>query len=258
MSEILAGDFVIVLLITLRIIGAFIAAPVFGHKSLPALIKIFLSFFIAYLIFLTLDTSAIHIEFTFWFLFTYAIKELIAGLILGFMLNFVFYGVLYAGSFIGFDMGLAISEVFDPSEGINSNPIGETLYFAALLIFLLINGHHYIIEGLSFSFLTIPLGKSVLTQPLNELIIKYSAEVFIIAVQIASPVMVSFFLVHIAEGIIARIIPQMQVFFVTQPLKIGLGFLMLAGIAPIYIYTIKNLLRNYESQLAELVRAMSK
>lgn len=258
MSEILIRDFIIVILITLRITGAFVAAPVFGHKSLPALVKIFLAFFIAYMIFLTLDTSKIHVEITFWFLFTSAVKELIAGLILGFMLNFVFYGVLYAGTFIGFDMGIAISDVFDPSEGINSNPIGEVLYFVSLLIFLLINGHHYLIEGLSFSFLTIPIGQSVLTQSLNDLLIKYSVQVFVIAVKIASPVMVSFFLVHIAEGIIARIIPQMQVFFVTQPLKIALGFLMLAGIAPIYIYVIKNLLRNYETQLVEIVKAMSR
>lgn len=258
MTEILVRDFVIVILITLRITGAFVAAPVFGHKALPALVKMFLSFFIGYLIFLTLDSSKIHIELTFWFLFTSAVKEILAGLILGFMLNFVFYGVLYAGAFIGFDMGLAMSDVFDPTEGIASNPVGEVLYYVSLLVFLLINGHHYVIEGLSFSFLTIPLGKSVLTHSISELLISYSAQIFIIAVKIASPIMVSFFLVHIAEGIIARIIPQMQVFFVTQPLKIALGFLMLAGIAPIYIYVIKNLLRNYENQLVEIVKAMSK
>jgi flagellar biosynthesis protein FliR len=256
MTEILINDFVIVLLITLRITGAFIAVPIYGHKALPVLVKLFLSFFIAYLIFLTLDTENIHIELTTWFLASSAIKELLAGLILGFMLNFVFYGILYAGSLIGFDMGLAISNMFDPAEGINSNAIGELLYFASLLIFLLINGHHYIVEGLSFSFITIPIGSSVLNQSVSDLIVKYSVQVFIIALKIASPIMVSFFLVHIAEGIIARVIPQMQVFFVTQPLKIGLGFIMLASIAPVYIYVIKNLLKNYENQLVEIIRAM--
>ena len=115
------SDFVIVLLITVRITGALVAAPVFGHKSLPVLVKLFLSLFIAYLIFLTLDTSKIHLELTLWFLVSSALKEMFAGLILGFMLNFVFYGVLYAGSLIGFDMGIAISNMFDPAEGINSN-----------------------------------------------------------------------------------------------------------------------------------------
>ena len=250
-------DFVLVLLITIRITGAFISAPIFGNKSLPFLVKIFLSLFIAYLIFLTIDTSNIQIELSIWFLVVSAIKEILTGLVLGFMLNFVFYGVLYAGAFIGFDMGLAIANMFDPAEGVSGNAIGEILYFAALLIFLLINGHHYVIEGFSFSFLAIPIGSSVLTQSLSDVLIKYSAQVFVIALKIASPIIVSFFLVHIAEGIIARVIPQMQVFFVTQPLKIGLGFLMLASIAPIYIYVVKNLLKNYENQLVEIIRAMS-
>lgn len=250
-------DFVLVLLITIRITGAFISAPIFGNKALPFLVKLFLSLFIAYLIFLTIDTSNIQIELSIWFLVVSAIKEILTGLVLGFMLNFVFYGVLYAGAFIGFDMGLAIANMFDPAEGVSGNAIGEILYFAALLVFLLINGHHYVIEGFSFSFLAIPIGSSVLTQSLSEVLIKYSAQVFVIALKIASPIIVSFFLVHIAEGIIARVIPQMQVFFVTQPLKIGLGFLMLASIAPIYIYVVKNLLKNYENQLVEIIRAMS-
>jgi flagellar biosynthetic protein FliR len=75
-------------------------------------------------------------------------------------------------------------------------------------------------------------------------------------VKIAAPIMVSFFLIHIGEGIIARVIPQMQVFFVTQPLKIGLGFALLAGITPIYVYVIKNLLQDYENSLFNLIKAM--
>lgn len=256
MTNILVTDFVIVLLIFMRILGAIITAPIYGNKALPVLLKIFLSIVIAYMIFLTIDSSAIHIELTLWFLATSAVKEIMTGLILGFMLKFVFYGLLYAGTFIGFDMGIAISDMFDPSEGFSSNAIGETLYFTALLLFLLIDGHHYVIEGLTFSYAVIPLGKFTLVNPVMDLIVKYSAAVFIIAIKIASPIMVSFFLIHIAEGIIARVIPQMQVFFVTQPLKIGLGFLMLAGITPIYIYVIKGLLKNYESQLFQLIKAM--
>ena len=68
--------------------------------------------------------------------------------------------------------------------------------------------------------------------------------------------MVSFFLINIAEGILARIIPQMQVFFVTQPLKLMIGFLMLAFIVPVYIYVLKGLLRNFEDGLLTLIKAI--
>jgi flagellar biosynthetic protein FliR len=185
-----------------------------------------------------------------------SIKEAITGLVIGFMLQFVFWGVSYAGTLIGFDMGLTMAEVFNPSADESNNIIGEFLYYGALMIFFIINGHHYIISSLKHSFSVIPLGKFTLTKPVYDLIIVYAASVFVIAVKIASPIMVSFFLIHIAEGIVSRIIPQMQVFFVTQPLKIGIGLLMLPAITPLYLYIIKNLLQDYESKLYNLIEAM--
>jgi flagellar biosynthetic protein FliR len=249
-------DFIIVVLIFIRISTALITSPVFGSKVIPTLPKLFLSIVLAYIVYLTIDKSSISTVPTGYMLIILSIKEAITGLVIGFMLQFVFWGVSYAGTLIGFDMGLTMADVFDPSAEQNNNIIGEFLYYGALMIFFLINGHHYIISSLKFSFSVIPLGKFTLTKPVYDLIVIYSASIFVIAVKIASPIMVSFFLVHIAEGIVARIIPQMQVFFVTQPLKIGLGILMLASLAPLYLYLIKNLLQDYESKLYNLIEAM--
>jgi flagellar biosynthetic protein FliR len=88
-------------------------------------------------------------------------------------------------------------------------------------------------------------------------VLKYSFAVFTIAVKIASPILVSFFLIHIAEGIIARVIPNIQVFFISQPAKLAIGFAFLSSLIPIYIYIIKNLLSNFETQLQEIIKAMS-
>jgi flagellar biosynthetic protein FliR len=68
--------------------------------------------------------------------------------------------------------------------------------------------------------------------------------------------MVSFFLVHLAEGIIAKVIPNIQVFFVTQPIKIGLGLVVIIAVIPFYVLVVKYLLQGYEYQLLELIRAM--
>ena len=125
-----------------------------------------------------------------------------------------------------------------------------------MLVFLLINGHHYLIQALYSSFAIVPLGKAVINTPVYDLLLKYSASVFIIAVKIAAPILVSYFLVHIAEGVLARVIPQMQVFFVSQPLKLGLGFSMLALAVPTYLYVIKGLLSSYEESLYKLIKAM--
>src|SRR5690606_30762497 len=227
MMNILIADFVTVLFIFMRIYPAFAIAPVFGHKSVPALVQISLAFIIAYLVFLSTGMKTINGEISLWFLFINSIKEIITGFVLGFSINLIFWGISYAGTLIGFDMGLSMAEVFNPMEEMNNNVIGELIYIAAILLFFIINGHHFFIQALTSSFSLIPLGKFTINQPLLEVLIKYAGGVFIIAVKIASPVIVSFFLVHLAEGIIARVIPQMQVFFVFQPVKIGLGFIIL-------------------------------
>jgi flagellar biosynthetic protein FliR len=95
-----------------------------------------------------------------------------------------------------------------------------------------------------------------INQSVYQLLVKYSAAVFIIAVKIASPIMVSYFLIYLAEGIIAKVIPQMQVFFVVQPLVVGLGFILLVALAPVYLYVIKYLLKGYEANLMSIIRAM--
>lgn len=257
MSQILISDFVIGLLIFIRIISMFVSAPVFGHKAIPPIVKVGLSIVITYIVFLTLDKSKIVLEINLISLIVYALTEVITGLAMGYILNFVFWGVAYAGSLIGFDMGLMFAEVLNPFEDDQNNVVGEILFFATVMIFILINGHHYIITGLVASFNVIPLAKYAINESVIQLFIKYSFAVFTIAVKIASPILVSFFLIHLAEGIIARVIPNIQIFYVSQPLKIGLGVAMITALIPFYVYAIKNLLQGYESQLLQLIKGMS-
>ncbi len=249
-------DFIMVILIFIRVSAALVTAPIFGSKIVPLIPKLFFSLVIAYVVYLTIDRNSISSVPTGWMLIILSIKEAITGMIMGFMLQFVFWGVTYAGTLIGFDMGLTMAEVFDPSSEDNTNIIGQFLYYGAVMVFFIINGHHYVISSLKYSFSVIPLGKFTLTKPVYDLIVIYSASIFVIAVKIAAPIIVSFFLINIAEGIVSRIIPQMQVFFVTQPLKIGIGLLLLASITPLYIYVIKNLLQDYENKLYNLIAAM--
>jgi len=257
MTNILVGDFILLLLVFLRIISAFLAAPIFSDESFPAVAKIFLAFVISYIVFLTIKANTTAFQFNIWWLFLNAIKEIATGLVLGFSLNFVFSGIQYAGTLIGFDMGLSMAEVLNPGSQSQNNIIGEILYFSAILIFFMINGHHYLIRALALTFKVVPIGSFTMSLPLHLLLVKMAGSVFIIAVKIASPIMVSFFLIHIAEGIIAKVIPQMQVFFVTQPIKIGAGLLLLVSIAPIYVYVIKNLLKTCEDDLYSIIKAMA-
>jgi len=257
MSTILVTDFVILLLIFVRILSAFFSAPLFSHSAFPAVPKIFIAFLIAYIVFSMTDKTKVNVEFGTWFLVSNVVKEAMIGLIIGYSLNMVFYGISFAGSLIGFDVGLSAAQLLNPFEESENNIIGELIYFMAMLIFLLINGHHYLIRALHTSFSIVPIGNYIIKKPLFEILMKYAVSVFVIAIKIAAPFLVSFFLINIAEGIMSRVIPQMQVFFVTQPLKIGLGFAILALVVPTYVYVIKGLLQSYEESLFQLIKAMA-
>lgn len=256
MSSILIADFIVVLLIFVRIISAFSSAPIYNHQAIPAVVKVFISLVISYIIFLSANTPKIQIEMNLVWLAVNVVKEIISGLIIGFSINMIFYAVSMAGSLIGFDIGLSMSQVFNPVDGMGSNVIEEMLYFLAILVFFMIDGHHHLIRALVYSFTVIPIGLYTINRNVYDTFMILTTSIFVIAVKIASPILVSYFLINVAEGILSRIIPQMQVFFVTYPVKLGVGFIMLATLVPLYVYLIRAYLYEFEERLYSLIRIM--
>ncbi|MDP4116605.1 MAG: flagellar biosynthetic protein FliR, partial [Bacteroidota bacterium] len=106
MTNIFVVDFILVLMIFLRISAAFVVAPIFSNQALPTTLKMVLALTISYIIFLTINREPNTIQINLFSLFFNGLKEVMTGLLLGFMLNFVFYGINYAGTLIGFDMQL--------------------------------------------------------------------------------------------------------------------------------------------------------
>lgn len=258
MTDILVTDFITGLFIFLRIAGMIFIAPIFGTRTFPTIAKILLSVSITYIIFFMIEDYQFDYDKGLILLAMIGFKEMITGMIIGFVVQFVFYAINYAGMLIGFDLGLGMAMAFDSNTDVDTNLLGQVMNTFALLIFILINGHHYLIRAVGFSFEVIPLGEYVIKEGVIDTLILYSASIFILAVKMASPIIVSFFLLHIAAGIMARINPQMNVFFVIHPLKMGMGFALIALIAPVYVYIMRNLLENYENKLFEIVQELGK
>lgn len=256
MTDILVADFIKGVFVYLRIAGLLFTAPVLSNRSIPTVAKLVLSLLFTYIVFFMVEDQNFSYEQGLIKFGLIGIKEVITGMIMGFMVNFVFYALSYAGMLISFDMGIGMAQAFDITTESYSNLIGQVLSTIAFLIFLLIDGHHYLFRAMGYSFNIIPLGEYTLEQSVFDAIVHYSAGVFILAVKMASPLMVSFFLIHIAAGIVARISPQMNVFFVMHPLKMGMGFVLIILLIPVYVYIIRNLLEGYENQLFNLVKAL--
>lgn len=153
--------------------------------------------------------------------------ELVLGLTLSLLVQFVFAAVQTGGQIIGFQMGYAMINVIDPLTGVSEVVTAHFLYMTTLLTFLSLNGHLYLLRGLTESFAYIPPGALILTPAVTKGIINFSSQMFILAIKIASPVIVSVFLVDLALALISRAAPQMNVLLVGFPLKIMVGFLFL-------------------------------
>lgn len=257
MTDILVSEFLTGLMIFLRIGAMLSFVPFYNSTSIPVLLRLILSLILTYIIFFNVNTYPFNPDDSIVLLFVYGIKEVIVGIIMGFTLNIVFYGISFAGLLVGRDMGLAMSSMFDPVSGSDGNTVATILSMAAIIVFILIDGHQFVVQSLSYSFTLIPIAGFAVTEQAYELIIKYSGSIFILAVKIASPIIVAFFLIHIASGIISRVSPSFQVFFVLLPLKIGLGLFLIVMVMPLYIYLFRSLIYEYENKLFELLKVLS-
>lgn len=257
MTELLISDFITGLMIFLRIGAMLTVAPFYNSKSIPSLVRLTLALILTYTVFFSVETYPFNADDHIALLFVFGFKEVFVGIIMGFTLNIVFQGISFAGLLVGRDMGLAMSSMFDPVSGTDGNIIATILSMASIIVFILIDGPHFIVESLSFSFSVIPIGGFAVTESAYHLLVKYTGSIFVLSVKIASPIMVAYFLIHLASGIIARVSPSFQVFFVLLPLKIGLGLFILTLVTPLYIYLFRDLMYEYERKLLEIVKVLS-
>ena len=127
-----------------------------------------------------------------------------------------------------------------------------------MLIFLAINGHHLVIRAFNDSYRVIEPGQMQVVGTTADLIIRYSAYAFVLAVKIAAPVLVTLVLMDVALGTVAKVMPNMNIFIVGFPLKIGMGILVVAMSLPIFAYVLEKSTGYLDRAVGELLLSMGK
>lgn len=256
MTELLVGDFVKVFLIFLRMMGIFFSAPIFNSTVMPSSFRILLGFTIALILKGIIPEVSLDFSQDLLKIGVMGVKEIIIGLTIGYSLNMVFWGVAFGGSLVGRDIGLSMASVFNPAMDISSDIIGDIYNYVAIMLFFILNGHHFVIQSLYSSIKLIPLGATVINGSVLDELIRLTSGVFVIALKISAPIMVAFFLLNVAVGVTSRFIPQIQIFFILHPLHLTLGVIILMTSAPIIVYLIRMLLTSIEENLTQLLRLM--
>ncbi|HZE95852.1 MAG TPA: flagellar biosynthetic protein FliR [Planctomycetota bacterium] len=218
------------LLVLFRVTGVMMVAPVFGSKTVPVPVKIFLSLVLALLFFPIVrgrGGPAVPMDAT---LLTLAVAwELAVGFLLGFAAMLLFTAVQFGGHLIDQELGLQQANLLDPMLNEQISIVGQFKVLLATLIYLLINGHHLLVTALSDSFRSIPLmGLRFSEGAALHLSDTLMRDVFRMAVEIAAPVLVTLFLITIAMAFMARTAPEMNVFALSFTLRVAVGFVVIA------------------------------
>lgn len=207
-----------------RILLLFFLFPVFGITFLPTQLKILISLVFALILFpvvsfklpsLTSIYQCVHI----------LISDFLFILLISLIFRIILAGIQLGGELVGIQMGLGISQTMDPIAGVSMPVISQFVYIVFLLLFFTFDFHHYLIYFLYESFNRVPPGTFYLNDNIAIFVIKKSGLIFELSIKFLAPLLVFMMLIYVSLAVIGRLIPQMNVLFVSFPLLVGLGIL---------------------------------
>ncbi len=242
----------------LRIGAMLIMIPVFGEASVPLRVKGGLTILIALLV-----SPSIHTDITFLntegeiiALVIAMVGEILIGIIIGFAAKIIFAGIQFAGDTIGVQMGFSIVNVLDPVSNAQISIISEFQYLVAVLVYLAIDAHHMFIYAIVDSYRTIPAFGYHFSASLMQSIITFSKGLFLTAIKVSAPIMAVLLFTNVALGVVARTVPQINIFAVGFPLQIAIGLFFFGLMIPLFVMLTQSTVAGLGIEIQTLLRLM--
>jgi flagellar biosynthetic protein FliR len=237
-------------LILTRISIVLFMLPIFGTALLPNLVKAALALTISVALFTVVRPDPNLFPENLVSGLNLIVSELIFGLVVGLTIRLFFAAIQLGGQLIGFQMGFAISNVLDPESGAQTPIVAHMGYWVALVIFLLLNGHHILLKALADSFSIVQVGSFAFGDGLFQKILEASGDMFAMAIRFGAPAIAALLFTSAAFGIVAKVVPQMNILIVAFPLKIvvglfffGLSLRLLLYVAGRYVLGLESMLK---------------
>ena len=244
-------------LVLARIAGLFSAIPLFGSAMVPARVKTPLIFAMALLLFPIVRPHVIPEAGDIVSLALLVVKETLVGLTLGMLSQLIFASVEFCGQQAATQMGLSMAALLDPNTQANVPTLAVLQGALATLLYLALGVHHFFIRGIVESYQVIPLGAWHTSDGLLKFVIETSSGMFLIALKLAAPISVVLLATAVAIGIVARGFPAMNVFMVSMPLNIGVGFLILGFSLPVFVRVLQEAFGGVVGQMRLLFKLLA-
>lgn len=244
------------LLILTRIGAMLITAPFWSSRTISPQVKIFFSLLISLVLLPMVWEQTPSVTWGLLYALL-VVKETVFGLLLGVTSLILFHAIQAAGQIIDTQMGFGMVNVLDPQAGMQVPLLGNFFYWLATMLFILSDGHHYLLMALTRSFRVIPPGSLAFPVSLWSDLGGLFTQILAFSLQIALPVAGVLFLTDIALGIVARTVPQMNVFVLGIPVKILVGIGTILITLPLFTTLLRLLFRQIFSNLELLLQACS-
>ncbi|MCF7800561.1 MAG: flagellar biosynthetic protein FliR [Candidatus Marinimicrobia bacterium] len=214
------------MLIFARISAMLMTMPVLSASLIPNQVRILFAVVLSFVLVSILPEPNLGIIQPLA-LFLLVGREILFGMLIGVGANILFESFSMAGGLIARQLGMAIANVMDPSSQ-QQQPIYSQFWFLIMVSLLFVtNTHHMLVVTLYDNFNLLPLGQGAFPAAAGETVVRVMSKSLIYAVKLSLPAMIFLLLLDTAFAFLARVMPQMNVFFVTLPLKIGIGFIVM-------------------------------
>ncbi len=230
--------------------------PVFGANSLPTQWKAYFAIIFTFSIWPHISLAG-DIPTHPLSLILILISELMLGFTLGMCVQFFFSGIQAGGELIATQMGFTMITLSDPNTGGQTSVIGHLLNMSALLIFLALDGHLYLLKAFVSTYKYIPAGGLVVSTELTRQVLMLSATIFTFALKIVAPVVAALFLIEISLALMSKASPQMNIMEVSFIVKIAVGFFFIEMLFAILGIEVREYIIGLDDMFFNLIRSMS-
>lgn len=255
----LGPEAAVFMLVLARLVGLMLIAPIFGARLVPVRVRATIAVFLAIALLpavpLASSQAVQGFEQPMWLLMVFAMETGV-GFLIGLAAQFVFAGVQMAGQLAGIQMGVGLANLIDPQTQERVTSLAQWMNISALFLFLTLDGHHMLIRATADSLTLLPLGVAALGGAGVGLVLTMAGGIFVIAMKLASPVLVLILMINAALGVLTKMIPQLNVMVVGFGLNVAAGFFILAASQPFTFRILENSFGGLVGLLNNLVRAL--
>lgn len=245
-------------LILLRMSSFVVSSAIFSSQSIMSQLKILFAVVLALCVYNPIVTNEILVRLkeNEDNLLMLAGREVFIGLCLGFVTRFFFFAIAMAGEIVSISMGLGQAQIFNPMMGSMGNAMEQFYTVIATLVFLVLNGHHFMLQGLVESFQTAPLAQFTFeVKTLLEMVYKVQ-EYFILGIKISAPILISMTIVQFGIALLSRVVPQINVLVTSASLTVIIGFVIMFISLPLLVMQMSGMMTVSFDDLFKMLRAI--